>query len=113
MNNRSEADKNNSRSLVLRSHVLSSTKTYRCDHQMKFIIANLPEKLNHRLSNEAGIAVLTSAYRLGLGKTCWKYLWNMAKMTVGLKSSGDKNNRGMLESRIQHVVLQSSEFDDV
>lgn len=80
---------------------------------MKSIIANLPEKLNHRLLNEDGIAVLISAYRLGLGKICWKHLRNMAKMTVGLKTSGDKNNRSMLESRIQHVVLQSSEFDDI
>jgi len=80
---------------------------------MKSIIANLPEKLNHRRLNEDGIAVLISAYSLGLGKICWKHLRSMAKMTVGVKSSGDRNNRSMLESRIQHGVLQSSEFDDI
>ncbi|KAF8251995.1 hypothetical protein K440DRAFT_666553 [Wilcoxina mikolae CBS 423.85] len=96
-----------------RSHILSSTKTCGCKRQVWSIIATLPRQLNHRLSNERGLSVLNSAYRRGLRNICWKHLRNTAKMSIGLRSSGDKNNREELEYRITYIVSRSSKFDNV
>jgi len=96
-----------------RSKWLSGTGECKCGREVKPLIAKLPAKLNHRLSNKNGVEVLTSAYRNGLSKVCWRHLRNIAKMTVGLKSSGDKNNRKELEFRIKSVALAGLNFDGV
>jgi hypothetical protein len=64
-----------------------------CNRKVRLLITKLPKIPKKDRPDEWGFPILKEAVKIGLNYLCWNHLRNIAKTTIGLKNSGDGNNR--------------------